>query len=161
MDSGSDGLDFPDDAIDKVAKANTATMQSTHVLPEVRASPCPIHVKKDRKSDMLYMTNHHGGHLHTKPELSRKRLVLPKDNQRVTGRDILTSRTNKSFPDNRPPHRSILPSHMSSKDFVMSWLLHGSEPEGQSHFPDIVKQDGAKVKRKPKKDSNKTSSLSE
>ena len=33
---------------------------------------------------------------------------------------------------------------MASQDFVSSWIMHGSQPKGISHFPDLLpnKSDG-------------------
>lgn len=45
-----------------------------------------------------------------------------------------------------------LPEEMPTKDVVMSWLKHGSAPEGESHFPDILQPPSkgkARQKRKP------------
>ncbi|XP_063408369.1 uncharacterized protein LOC134691923 isoform X2 [Mytilus trossulus] len=139
MGSESDGYDFCDDAIEKVAKANSVRLETTQILPEVSASTCAFHTKSDRlKNELLYMSNHHAGHLPQKrlrpkavsniPINPRKR--IPKI---PSGMDI---RQLERDIEKYPKFPSALPGHMPSKEFVMTWLLHGSEPE--HHFPELT-----------------------
>lgn len=156
MDSSSDGFDLPEDAIDKVAKANSVRTDSAQILPEVRASPCAIHFKKDRKNDLLFYSNHQTGQ-HS-PGTVRKSLsknTLTKDGKRLRGSDNIPLERRQ-----HPPLLNTLPRGMPSKEFVMTWLMHGSEPSAKSHFPDIVIPDG-RPKRSKGKDSVRKSTISE
>ena len=152
MGSETDGLDFCDDAIDKVAKANSVRIETTQILPEVSASSCAFHTKSDRsKNELLYMSNHHAGHL---PQ--RRYRQKPVSNTSLNARrkvpkmpsDMDIKQLEKDL-DNYPKFPSALPGHMPSKEFVMSWLLHGSEPD--HHFPEITIPRDKKIKFKTHK----------
>ncbi|XP_062593756.1 uncharacterized protein LOC134255257 [Saccostrea cucullata] len=146
MDSSSDGFDLPEDAIDKVAKANSVKTESAQILPEVRASPCAIHFKKDKRNDLLFHSNYHAGQ-HS-PSTVRKTKLL---------KDGKLENPERRQP---PPLLNTLPRGMPSKEFVMTWLMHGSEPSGKSHFPDIVIPDG-RPKRSKGRESLRKSTISE
>ncbi|KAL3867663.1 hypothetical protein ACJMK2_040534, partial [Sinanodonta woodiana] len=151
MDSCDDDLNFPDDIIDTVAKANCAKVEPSSILPEIRASPCQIHTKRDRKTDLNVSTNHHFGKV---PDSSKKKqssvqpVSLYKDSShgmnitvRKTVVEIPTDKDGRESENFQVRKRPALPKHMSSKEYVMSWLIHGSAPNGTNHFPDILPSD--------------------
>ncbi|XP_069126234.1 uncharacterized protein [Argopecten irradians] len=148
--SSQDGLDFPDDAIDKVARANSVRLESSGILPEVRASPCPMHSKFDKKTDLMYMSNHHGG---SPPQYVKKNGKVRKM--------VSNSSLDNDFSANkearedlaivgRLPSKTSLPANMPSKEFVMTWLMYGSEPGSGNHFPELVKSDSSAKKSRNK-----------
>lgn len=154
MGSESDGYDFCDEAIDKVAKANSVRLDTTQILPEVAASPCAFHTKSDRsKSEIqnMYMTNHHAGHLPHK-RYKQKQVTNTSLNTRSRVPRIPTDtdvgQLEKDL-DKYPKFPSALPGHMPSKEFVMTWLLHGSEPD--HHFPELTTPRNVKKKTKQHK----------
>lgn len=156
MDTSSDGFDLPEDAIDKVARANSVRTDSAQILPEVRASPCAIHFKKDKKSDLLFYNNYQTGqHSPSAVRKSFSKNLFTRDGRKLRGSDNI-------HPDRRQPPAlmNTLPRGMPSKEFVMTWLMHGSEPGGKSHFPDIVIPDGRPKKSKGR-DSVRKSTISE
>nr|XP_022318151.1 uncharacterized protein LOC111121261 isoform X2 [Crassostrea virginica] len=156
MDSSSDGFDLPEDAIDKVARANSVRTESGQILPEVRASPCAIHFKKDKKSDLLFHNNFHAGqHSPSAVRKSFSKNSLTRDGRKHRGSDNVPPERRQA-----PALMNTLPRGMPSKEFVMTWLMHGSEPSGKSHFPDIVIPDG-RPKRVKGKDSFRKSTISE
>lgn len=146
MDNSTpDGMDFPEDAIDKVARANSVKLESNGILPEVRASPCPMHSKYDKKTDLMYMSGHHGGttshHLKKGGKVRRMVSNSSMDNELSANRDA------KEDVALRVPNKTSLPANMPSKEFVMTWLMYGSEPGSGNHFPELVKSDNAKKPR--------------
>lgn len=156
MDSG--GADekrepHPDDIIESVAKANSVHIDSGNVLPEIRAAPCPIHVKPERGKgqELLYSSN---SHAKSPRRLNTHTISFPQNDQSSQGLYYSPRKTNKFDINIRIPEvfpmKPSLPKKLPSKDFVMTWLLHGSEPTGSNHFPDIIKQrtSSAKVKSK-------------
>lgn len=147
MESPSDGLDLPDDIIDKVAKANSVGNDpSNYILPEVRASPCHMHTKKFRRSDPFYTPSQISSHFN--PKTAAPRNNVP--NNSFVDRNISRLSKNTSALDRRTV-RSNLPGYMPSKEFVMTWLMYGSDPQGSNHFPDLVKSNGVpKLKNKHK-----------
>ncbi|KAK3091668.1 hypothetical protein FSP39_021686 [Pinctada imbricata] len=140
VDSASDGFDFPDDAIDKVAKANCVKMDAAQILPEVHASPCAFHHKRDRRSDLLFLNNHNGASGPASPSFRNKSSVSSKDKFRnpVSRIEINPPHRERKEP---PPLINTLPRGMPSKEFVMTWLMHGSEPSSKNHFPEITEND--------------------
>ncbi|XP_033738849.1 uncharacterized protein LOC117326282 isoform X2 [Pecten maximus] len=145
-----DGLDFPDDAIDKVARANSVRLESNGILPEVRASPCPMHSKYDKKTDLMYMSNHHGG---SAPQYVKKNGKV----RRMVSNSSLDNdfSANKETKEDlavvgRMPSKTSLPGNMPSKEFVMTWLMYGSEPGSGNHFPELVKSDSSAKKSRGK-----------
>ncbi|KAL4236830.1 hypothetical protein ACF0H5_005217 [Mactra antiquata] len=148
LDSGDDVGGFPEDIIETVARANTAHVSNPTVLPEIKAAPCPIHVKRDPKKTGVE-ESHYWLHNHTRdPGVYKHRQKQPLKNistqQNNTSRSVVQMRGNRMdinvrIPEQFPtPRAPILPKNMSSKDYVMSWLIHGSDPQETNHFPDIV-----------------------
>ena len=161
MDSASEGFDFPDDAIEKVAKANCVKMDATQILPEVHASPCAFHTKKDKR-DMLYGYGGANGNvspLSFRPHKSFKGSVSSSKERFRNPVSRIEINQSRREP---PPLINTLPRGMPSKEFVMTWLMHGSEPSGKSHFPEIV--DGEKKQfqqKRSRKEPLRKSTISE
>ena len=137
----------PDDIIDSVAKANSVQLDNGSVLPEIRAAPCPIHMKRDRGKgqELMYSSNTHAK---SPRRLNPHMISLPQNDQSSlyhSPRKTMNIRIPEQFPP-KPP----LPKQLSSKDFVMTWLIHGSAPQGSNHFPDIVQQRNTSIKTKSK-----------
>ena len=139
----------PDDIIDSVAKANSVHIDTGSVLPEIRAAPCPIHTKRERGKgqELMYSSN---SHAKSPRRLNPHMISLPQNEQsslfqspRKTNRIDLNVKIPEQFPI-KPP----LPKKLSSKDFVMTWLIHGSAPPGSNHFPGIIQQKSADIKSK-------------
>ncbi|XP_021367812.1 uncharacterized protein LOC110459732 isoform X2 [Mizuhopecten yessoensis] len=148
MDSASpNALDFPDDAIDKVARANSVRLDSNGILPEVRASPCPMHSKYDKKSDLMYMSSHNGGspHHHVKKNGKVRKMVSSSSHENALSANRDTNEDLAVV--GRMPSKNSLPGNMPSKEFVMTWLMYGSEPGSGNHFPELVKNESDKKSR--------------
>jgi len=149
MDSGSEGLDFPDDAIDKVAKANSVRMENT-ILPQVRASPCPLHTKYEKRTDPLNMSTNNSKSVLSIPTGQMKRTA----SHPTPGKEVMVGKdTDKASDVGYSKMRSSLPANnMPSKEFVMTWLMYGSAPGERNHFPGLVKtQSSTKSKNRQKR----------
>lgn len=163
MESGDDG-DFPNDVIETVARANSVQTEMTHVLPEIRAAPCPLHVKKDKAEktkgpEPTFLTNSHFRepraskfqYNHMK-NISSHTQSSSHDNKHAHAKNSrmdINVRLPEQFPSSRAP---VLPKNMSSKDYVMTWLIHGSEPTGSNHFPELIPSSSKrKSKTSPRK----------
>lgn len=155
MESGDEDGGVPDDIIERVARANTMHVSHAPVLPEIRAAPCPIHVKQNKGRPVEEAPESLSGHFKDIKTQKKNRQTHPirsitiqqnspsQDNVTKNRVDI-NVRIPEQFPTHKPP---ALPKHMSSKDYVMTWLIHGSAPQGSNHFPEIIP---SKVKTKSK-----------
>ncbi|XP_046554665.1 uncharacterized protein LOC124263978 isoform X2 [Haliotis rubra] len=142
MDHGTDPNEDSNDVISQVARANFLKADSSYILPQIRASPCLMHSKQSRRQDLVYSTNHHGGkvpvHLGHSSRTIRDKTVrqsVHKYNFETKQHESLTTKPSSDVAHKRPR----LPGECKSQDLVMSWLLRGSAPADQNHFPDIVK----------------------
>ena len=131
----------PDDVIETVAKANSVQIETGSVLPEIRAAPCPIHAKRERGKgqSLLYSSN---SHAKSPRRLNPHTITFPQSVTTSQGIQQSPRKSNKfdlniqipqQFPI-KPP----LPKKLPSKEFVLTWLTYGSEPNGTNHFPDII-----------------------
>lgn len=143
----------PDDVIESVAKANSVHVDSGSVLPEIRAAPCPIHMKRERGKgqELLYSSNSHA----KSPRRLNPHLISLPQNEHSSHAVYQTPRKTNKFDINiripeQFPAKPPLPQKLSSKDFVMTWLIHGSAPSGSNHFPDIIQQRNTGPKSKTK-----------
>ncbi|XP_045158819.2 uncharacterized protein LOC123524590 [Mercenaria mercenaria] len=159
MESGDEDGDFPDNIIETVARANTMHVSHAPVLPEIRAAPCPIHVKQNHVRNVTEETNEilSGNVKHLKPNKKDRKTHPIKSisiQQNPASQDNVTRNRvdiNVRIPEQFPASTKApaLPKNMSSKDYVMTWLLHGSAPQGSNHFPEIIPSQ-AKTKSKTK-----------
>ncbi|XP_067679019.1 uncharacterized protein [Haliotis asinina] len=140
MDHGTDPNEDSDDVINQVAQANILKADSSYILPQIRASPCLMHSKQGRRQDLAYSTHHHGGrvpiHLgHRTVRDTSVRQTVHTYNFETKQHEHLTTKPPSVVAYKGPQ----LPGECKSQDLVMSWLLRGSAPAQQNHFPDIVK----------------------
>lgn len=164
MESEDEDGGIPDNIIEKVARANSMYLNHAPVLPEIRAAPCPMHVKRDNVRSVvdetpdsiignLSKSQRRNRHVHQTKSMLMQQNHTSQDNVQVRGnRFDLNVRIPEQFPTTKSP---ALPKHMSSKDYVMTWLMHGSAPTGSNHFPEIIPNEN-KVKNKSKLTPRKT-----
>ncbi|WAR23248.1 hypothetical protein MAR_036917 [Mya arenaria] len=131
VDSDDDGH-LPDAIIEKVARANTVHNEHSQILPEIRAAPCPIHTKKDHKDPLK--TDGRSPRRLTTHEPHNQLNVHTSTNKGC--RMDINIRIPEQFP--ATVRQPMLPKNMTSKEYVMTWLVHGSEPNGNNHFPEII-----------------------
>ncbi|XP_046339281.2 uncharacterized protein LOC124120492 [Haliotis rufescens] len=162
MDLGTDHNEDSEDVISQVARANFLRDDPSNILPQIRASPCLMHSKQGRRQDLIYSTNNQGGKVPSHLGQSSRSFIDKSVRQSVHKFNFETKQ-HESLTTKHPPvvahKRPRLPGQYPSQDLVMSWLLHGSAPVEQNHFPDIVK-DGQKTKTS-KKQRHMNSLLSE
>ncbi|KAH3850441.1 hypothetical protein DPMN_092852 [Dreissena polymorpha] len=150
IDSEEEGK-FPDIIIETVARANTTATEHAHVLPEIRAAPCPIHSKRHEICG-VYSTDIRSPRRQKHLQLAQQANNVSSQQTQGEGKTI-NVRIPEQFPTKPPP---MLPRNMSSKDYVMTWLVHGSDPLGSNHFPEIIpnpfkaKESNHKLKSKPR-----------
>lgn len=164
MESGDEDGEFPDKIIETVARANTMHVTHAPVLPEIRAAPCPIHVKQNTPRGGMEETadSFIGNSKETKSYRKNRETHpikcisiqqnSPSQNNTVRNRMDINVRIPEQFPTSKAP---ALPKNMSSKDYVMTWLIHGSAPQGSNHFPEIIPSQ-MKTKSKSKYTPRKT-----
>lgn len=134
MDSGDEGNDIPDDVIETVARVNTMHIEHAPVLPEIRAAPCQIHSKPLSNGQTL-KSPRKSMPLNTLKNVSFSHSNASQLNGVTKGHRIdINVRIPEQFPSKQPS----LPKNMTSKDYVMTWLIHGSDPQGFNHFPEII-----------------------
>lgn len=158
MESGDEDGGIPDNIIEKVARANNMDLSHAPVLPEIRAAPCPMHAKGDHVRSVVDETTNsiigsvtkpqrRNRHMHPTKSISMQQNHTSHDHAQVRGnRFDINVRIPEQFPTTKSP---ALPKNMSSKDYVMTWLIHGSAPPGSNHFPEIIPSQN-KVKNKSK-----------
>lgn len=147
MDS-DEGNDLPDDAIDTVARVNVMHTEHAPILPEIRAAPCPIHVKQQSSGQTLRSPRR------TLPLQTVKNVTIAQSNPSQFNSATTKGHRidiNVRIPEQFPSKAPALPKNMSSKDYVMTWLIHGSEPQGSNHFPEIVPNLKTRTKASPRK----------
>ncbi|GFN83059.1 hypothetical protein PoB_000956500 [Plakobranchus ocellatus] len=126
--------------------------QQQHHLPMYRQQQLQQrnYSSNEPRNDLLYSTNCHGGQVrrsssqasgnsgrrstksNNSGELRRQEEERIKmEREKTFKQDVLAGKAQRYF-------RPSLPNEMPSQDFVSSWLIHGSQPEGQSHFPDLI-----------------------
>ncbi|XP_052274814.1 uncharacterized protein LOC127874494 isoform X1 [Dreissena polymorpha] len=124
---------FPDNIIETVARANTIATDHAQVLPEIRAAPCQIYTKRQENGRALNTD------IPSPRRQKHSQLTHQANNtssQQTQGDDkTINVRLPEQFSTKPPP---ILPKKMSSKEFVKTWLVHGSDPQGNNHFPEII-----------------------
>ncbi|KAK6179171.1 hypothetical protein SNE40_011591 [Patella caerulea] len=132
----------PDDVIDMVARANVNDEHSD-VLPKlINSKPCLMHGRGSDRKDLIYSSNYHA-----------KTYSPQRFNTSNIGGELCIDTTeicelqpHNIIPAKRQYPRQ-LPKELPSKEFVMSWLNHGSEPQGSNHFPEVISK-SAKAKNK-------------
>lgn len=126
------------DAIEKVAMANLVKVEGSHILPEIRASPCRLHTKHSNKTSKLLLdSSHHSNNSKWPTETQTKEGQIKEYTEKGMYRDDPIHGSSNNF---QSIQMSSLPSNMPTKEFVTSWIMHGSEPSGAIHFPGIVKE---------------------
>lgn len=125
----------PDAIIDRVARANTVLNEQAQVLPEIRAAPCPIHSKR---GDITPRAKHE--HRSPRKQVGHKSEAAVHGGQKVVRGRGNTMDVSVRIPEQFPAtlRQPMLPKNMTSKEYVMTWLIHGSEPNRANHFPDII-----------------------
>jgi len=148
MDSGEDGHDTPDDIIATVARVNTMYVESVPVLPEIRAAPCRIYNKPQISGQTINSPRK------KTPSSTMKTVTIAKQNSSQLNNSMKGHKLdiNVRIPEQFPSKPPALPKNMTSKDYVMTWLIHGSEPQGSNHFPEIIPSN-LKTRTKPRRAS--------
>ncbi|KAH3850474.1 uncharacterized protein LOC127874492 [Dreissena polymorpha] len=133
MDAEDEG-NFRDTVVETVARANTTVTEHAQVLPEIRAAPCPIHTKRHEIYG-AFSTDIRSPRRHTHLQFAHQANNISSP-QTKEERKSTNVRIPHQIPPTKPP--PMLPRNMSSKDYVMTWLVHGSDPSESNHFPEII-----------------------
>ena len=167
MDTGGaedDREPHPDYVIESVAKANSVQIETGSVLPEIRAAPCPIHIKRERGKgqSLLYSSN---SHAKSPRRLNPHTVTFPQNDNPSQGLQQSPRKANKFDLNIRIPEqfplKPPLPKKLPSKEFVLTWLTYGSEPNGANHFPDIIHRRNSGTKTNRSKLTPRRAELSE
>ncbi|KAK3701142.1 hypothetical protein RRG08_029614 [Elysia crispata] len=131
---------------------HTRTYQQQHHLPMYRQQQLQQrnYSSMEPRNDLLYSTNCHGGQVRKSTsqasghsgrrsnksgnsgEMRRQEEQrVQMEREKTFKQDVLAGKSQKYF-------RPTLPNEMASQDFVSSWIMHGSQPKGYSHFPDLI-----------------------
>ncbi|RUS75714.1 hypothetical protein EGW08_016529 [Elysia chlorotica] len=131
---------------------HTRTYQQQHHLPMYRQQQLQQRnfSSMEPRNDLLYSTNCHGGQVRrslsqasghsgrrsnksgNSGEMRRQEEErVQVEREKTFMQDVQVGKSQKYF-------RPKLPNEMASEEFVSSWIMHGSQPKGHNHFPDLM-----------------------
>ncbi|GFS21675.1 craniofacial development protein 2-like [Elysia marginata] len=135
---------------------HTRSYQQQHHLPMYRQQQLQQrnYSSMEPRNDLLYSTNCHGGQVRRSSsqasghsgrrsnksgnsgEMRRQEEErVQMEREKTFRQDVMAGKSQKYI-------RPVLPNEMASQDFVSSWIMHGSQPNGRSHFPDLIPDKG-------------------